>query len=72
MRCEQSSFARAGGYHEAGVTQVPVKEEVDALCVIADSLDVSTQDVEAEVLRCHGDHLKAMQVFNKASSAAQT
>ncbi|KAK9903428.1 hypothetical protein WJX75_005335 [Coccomyxa subellipsoidea] len=50
-----------GGYHEAGVTQVPVKEEVDALCVIADSLDVSTKDVEAEVLRCHGDHLKAMQ-----------
>lgn len=70
--CEQSFNACAGEYHEGGVTEVSVKEEVDALCAVADSLDLSTKDVEVEVLRCHGNHLKAMQVLTTASYAAQT
>ncbi len=58
-----------GGFHEGGVTETSVKGEADALCAMADSLDLATSDVEAEVIRCHGDHLKAIQVLTAASCA---
>lgn len=44
-----------------GVAETPLKEEVEAVCALADSLDVATKDLEAEILRCHGDHETAMQ-----------
>ncbi|BDA50054.1 probable mRNA decay activator protein ZFP36 at N-terminal half [Coccomyxa sp. Obi] len=50
-----------GGFHEAGVTETSVKEEWDAVCIVADTLDLTTKEVEAEIMRCHGDHEKAMQ-----------
>lgn len=44
--------------------ETSVKEEWDAVCVVADTLDMSTKEVEAVILRCHGDHEKAMQVLH--------
>jgi len=44
-----------------GVAETPLKEELEAVCALADILDVATKDLEAEILRCHGDHEKAMQ-----------
>lgn len=51
-----------GGFLEAGVTETSVKEEWDAVCIVADTLDLTTKQVEAVILSCHGDHEKAMQV----------
>ena len=52
------------GVVDAGVSEGPpdVSEEEQQMCAAADSLDMSTKDLEAAVLRHEGDWAAAVEV----------
>lgn len=52
----------AGQAEDAGIPEMKPQAEIDDLCCVANSLNITTSEVEKTVMKHHGNHQEAMKV----------
>ncbi len=56
---------------DAGIPEMRLQDEIDDLCCIANTLNMSTVEVESAVMKHHGNHQEVMEVIQTMLACTQ-